>query len=83
MNDYRKQMRRSDGKFTRNTLTNCFMITKNDINEKAETFTCKKCGYRTKPVLKAWTCCKCGAENNEQRLAEFEHETKQNGGRER
>ncbi len=47
MSGYRKQARRSNGRFTQNTLTNCFGISKSNINEKAETFTCKQCEYST------------------------------------
>lgn len=60
----RKQMRDNNGRFIRNTLTNCFGISERKINTKAETSACKHCGHECKPILKTWNCPKCKGQNN-------------------
>ena len=59
----RIQARKSNGQFTRNTLTNCFGISENDTNTTGKTYSCSNCGYECRPILKTWICQKCGTEN--------------------
>ena len=59
----RIQARKSSGQFTRNTLTNCFGISESDTNKSGNTYSCSKCGYECRPILKIWICQECGTEN--------------------
>ena len=60
----RMQARKSNGRFTRNTLNNCFGISENNTNKSGDLYSCSNCGYECRPILKTWVCQECGVENS-------------------
>ena len=45
----RMQARKSNGQFTRNTVTNCFGISENSINTSGKAYQCSNCGHECRP----------------------------------